>query len=81
MKKILLITAIAGVFTACGNGSESTAVADSTTMYDTASTNNQGTNTPSNDTGSGISGGTTGGGTSGAGASGTIGDTATSTPH
>ena len=35
MKKMLLIIAIAGVFTSCGNGSESSMSSDSTTNSDT----------------------------------------------
>ena len=35
MKKMLLIIAITGVLTACGNGSESSTSSDSTTISDT----------------------------------------------
>ena len=35
MKKILLVLALAGVFTACGNGGESAANSDSTTETST----------------------------------------------
>ena len=65
MKKILLIAAIAGVFTACGNGSESSTNSESTstpgsssTMTESAAPSNTDTSTNMLGTSSGAMGDT-----------------------